>query len=346
MRDQIRILGQMLRSAGSHRRTTWFSLVLLAIILATSYMQVVLNNWNVPFYNSVEQRNLSEFWTQLRNFGLIAIILLVLNVGQAWLQLRIAIELRQGISLDLIRQWLNEKRGEPLWVTLDSSYPDQRIHLDARSLADSTTGLAIGFVQSTILLISFIGILWGVSDGFKLTLGGHFIPLPGYMVWAAIVYSLIASAMSWVVGRDLASISAERESQEGAFRAALKNVSDTMGTGATAATRVQQKDRLEGDLNRVLYAAWKIALSQTNLTWVSAGFGWLALVVPILVAAPMYFAGSLNFGGLMMAAGAFTQVHSALRWYVNNFPNIAQWQANLGRVTAFRKSMTDYDSFA
>ncbi|MDI6024882.1 SbmA/BacA-like family transporter [Corticibacterium sp. UT-5YL-CI-8] len=340
--EQVRILGAMLRRSECHRRTTLFSVTLLVVIVATAYMQVVLNNWNVPFYNALEQRNLPSFIDQLQRFCWIAFVLLVLNVGQAWLSLRIALELRHGISSDLMQQWLRRDRSHSTGSE-DTSYPDQRIHLDARSLADSTNGLAIGFVQSTILLVSFIGILWNVSSGFVFRFEGQAFTIPGYMVWAAFLYSGIASLMSWYVGRNLVVLSADRETREGEFRSSLKTVNDSLDKGENRRSRKEHLARLEGQLAHVLSVSWKIALSQTNLTWVSAGFGWLALVVPILVAAPIYFAGGLNFGGLMMAVGAFTQVHTAMRWYVNNFPNIAQWQANLSRVTSFRKTLTTGD---
>ncbi len=81
----------------------------------------------------------------------------------------------------------------------------------------------------------------------------------------------------------------------------------------------------------------------TNLTWVTAGYGWFTLVAPILVAAPLYFAGNLSFGGLMMASGAFNQVQSSLRWFVDNFSTIADWRATLLRVASFRRAVIDTD---
>ena len=72
-------------------------------------------------------------------------------------------------------------------------------------------------------------------------------------------------------------------------------------------------------MTRVLLATRRLVTGLTNLTWVTAGYGWFTLVAPILVAAPLYFAGKMSFGGLMMAAGAFTQVQSSLRWFVDNF---------------------------
>jgi len=62
------------------------------------------------------------------------------------------------------------------------------------------------------------------------------------------------------------------------------------------------------------------------------------------VAAPAYFAGHLSFGGLMMAAGAFNQVQSSLRWFVDNFSIIADWRATLLRVADFRRAILECDA--
>jgi len=103
--------------------------------------------------------------------------------------------------------------------------------------------------------------------------------------------------------------------------------------------RRQILDRLNG----VLGAMWRLVFGLTNLTWVTAGYGWLMLVAPILAAAPAYFSGALTFGGMMMAVGAFNQVQLSLRWYIDNFSQIADWHATLRRVAEFRRALIECD---
>jgi putative ATP-binding cassette transporter len=94
----------------------------------------------------------------------------------------------------------------------------------------------------------------------------------------------------------------------------------------------------------VLAATRRLVLGLTNLTWVTAGYGWFTLVAPILAAAPLYFRGELSFGGLMMAAGAFTQVQSSMRWFIDNFSVIADWRATLLRVASFRRATVETET--
>ncbi|MGM4982851.1 MULTISPECIES: ABC transporter ATP-binding protein/permease [Rhizobium] len=320
------------------------TVALFLIILVTAYVQVLLNSWNAPFYDSLARRDTSAFFHQLGVFGIIAGSLLVLNVIQAWLNQMTALYMREGLARDLVNQWLQAKRALRLASSgLIGVNPDQRLHEDARNLAESTTGLAIGLVQATILLLSFIGVLWELSSGMVFHFRGASFSVPGYMVWAAILYAGSASFLSQFVGRRLVRLNADRYSKEAELRFALMHANEHMPAITIAGGEENERRRINVDISAVLAVIRQLAIANTNLTWVSAGYGWLVLIIPILVAAPAYFSGGLTFGQLMVAVGAFNQVNSALRWYVANFGPIAEWRATLMRVTDFRKALTEMD---
>jgi len=317
---------------------------LFVIILVTAYVQVLLNSWNAPFYDSLARRDVGEFIKQLGVFGIIAGSLLVLNVIQAWLNTMAALYMREGLTRDLVDQWLRGKRALRLASSgLIGVNPDQRLHEDARNLAESTTSLAIGLVQSTILLASFIGVLWELSSGFVFHFWGSSFSIPGYMVWAAIIYAASASFLSQIVGRKLVRLNADRYSKEAELRFALMHANEYMPSITIAGGQENERRRINIDIASVLAVIRQLAIATTNLTWVSASYGWMVLVIPILVAAPAYFSGGLTLGQLMVAVGAFNQVNTALRWYVANFGPIAEWQATLMRVTDFRQAVVDMD---
>lgn len=317
---------------------------LFVIILFTAYVQVLLNNWNAPFYDSLARRDTDAFFHQLGVFGIIAGSLLVLNVIQAWLNQMTALYMREGLARDLVDQWLQAKRALRLASSgLIGVNPDQRLHEDARNLAESTTGLAIGLVQATILLLSFIGVLWELSSGMVFHYGEMSFSIPGYMVWAAIIYAGSASFLSQFVGRRLVRLNADRYSKEAELRFALMHANEHMPAITIAGGEENERRRINLDISAVLAVIRQLAIANTNLTWVSAGYGWLVLIIPILVAAPAYFSGGLTFGQLMVAVGAFNQVNTALRWYVANFGPIAEWRATLMRVTDFRKALMEMD---
>ena len=165
------------------------AIALFVVIAATAYGQIRLNSWNQPFYDALSHRNFTEFLVQLGVFGVIAGTLLVLNVAQRWLGETMKLKLRQGLVHDLIRNWMVPGRAFRLANAGDIGVnPDQRMHEDARHLTELSADLGIGLLQDSILLISFINILWTLSTRFVFHIGGREIAVPGYMVWAAIIY--------------------------------------------------------------------------------------------------------------------------------------------------------------
>jgi putative ATP-binding cassette transporter len=318
---------------------------LVAVVGASAYAQVLLNAWNQPFYNALSRKDVSAFITQLGVFAEIAAVLLVLNIAQAWLNSKSKLVLRRGLVEDLAVEWLAPLRAVRLLQAGEiGENPDQRIHEDARHLTELSTDLGIGLLQSTLLLLSFIGVLWILSDNMVVTIAGHVFVAPGYMVWCALLYSGIASLASWLVGRRLIRLNIERYAREAQFRFDLVRVNEEIEGVTLDGGEADEKERLDWVFGGVVKVFEQIVLATTWLTGVTAGFGWLAIVAPILVAAPSYFYGDMTFGKLMMIIGAFNQVQQALGWFANNFSGIADWRATLLRVVSFRSTLLTIDN--
>jgi putative ATP-binding cassette transporter len=341
-------VGMMLKafSASSVRNTLlWLAGVIFLVVVLTAYGQIRLNRWNEPFYDALARRDFQAFQVQLGVFGIIAGALLVLNVFQRWLTEMIKVKLREGLTLDLVDIWMLPRRAfrlasaGPIGVN-----PDQRMHEDARHLTELSADLGIGLLQAAILLVTFVNVLWALSADFAFHIASRVIQIPGYMVWAGILYAGSASLLSYWVGHNLIGHNAERYAREADLRFSLVRVNEHIDAISLAGGEAEEARRIKVNLAAVLAAMRALVTGYTNLTWVTAGYGWLTIVAPILVAAPLYFSGSLTFGGLMMAAGAFTQVQSSLRWFVDNFGTIADWRATLLRVASFRRAMLVSDA--
>ncbi|MBL8584609.1 MAG: ABC transporter ATP-binding protein/permease [Rhizobiaceae bacterium] len=318
----------------------WVSFGIFALIVATAAGQVMLNRWNAPFYDAIEKRNLPGFLHQLLVFTWIAGGLLVLNVAQGWLNRYLHIKLREGLVRDLFDEWLRPGRALRLQKSGEIGVnPDQRLHEDAWHLADLSADLGIGLTQASVLLASFIGVLWSISEGFSFHYGERIVSIPGYMVWAALAYAGVASGISWLLGRPLIRLNADHYAREAELRVALVETSQEIEAIALAGGEAERKGRLLERLQAALLATRRIMGAAIRLQWFTAGYGWATVVAPIVIASPVYFAGSLSFGGLMMAAAAFTQVHSSLRWFVDNIGAIADWRATLLRVASFRLAL-------
>jgi putative ATP-binding cassette transporter len=208
---------------------------------------------------------------------------------------------------------------------------------------DLSTDLGIGLLQSTLLLASFITVLWTLSGGVTFSIDGLSFVLPGYIVWLALTYAGIASFVSWRVGRPLIALDAERYAREADLRFALVRVNERTEAIALYGGETDEKDYLNREFDQVLSMMRRLVRGITRLTWVTAGYGWFTIVAPLVVAAPGYFTGDMSLGGLMVAVGAFNQVQQALRWFVDNFSTIADWRATLLRVASFRLALFEMD---
>jgi putative ATP-binding cassette transporter len=341
---QLSLMIQAISSSPVGKKIVILSVEIIAVIMVTAYGQIRLNRWNKPFYDALSRRDFRDFLFQLGVFFVIAGCILALNVLQRWLGEMLQLRLREGLVRTLLRDWMRPRRA--FWLANAGSMgvnPDQRIHEDARKLCELSGSLGIGLFQASILVGTFAGILWGLSSNFSIHFGDRDYAIPGFMLWAAILYASAGSLLSYRVGRGLINRNADRYAREADLRFSLVRVNEHVDAIALAAGEQDERRRIEWRLVEVLRATRRIVWGHTNLEWVTAGFGWITQIAPILVAAPLYFAGKVSFGGMMMAAAAFTQAQSSLRWFIDNTSAIADWRATLLRVANFRQAVITTD---
>src|SRR5271165_136513 len=224
---QMLIMFRAFLASPQRTKLLLLGVAIVAVIGTTAFGQVRLNAWNQPFYNALAHKNLREFVDQLMVFAVIAGGLLVLNVAQAWLNQMTKVKLREGVVRDLFNEWLKPRRAFRLGNAGEmGANPDQRIHEDARHLTELSTDLGIGLLQSSLLLGSFIGVLWILSENVVFHAHGHSFAIPGYMVWCALLYAGTASWISWLIGRPLAQLYADRYAQEAELRFALVRLNE------------------------------------------------------------------------------------------------------------------------
>ncbi len=343
---QARMIYRAIFGSPVGRRIVMLLAVLVIAILATSYGQIILNRWQKPFYDALSRRDLRAFLYQLGVYFLIVGTLLMLDVSQRWLTETTKFRLREGLTRDLLTLWMAPRRA--FWLASAGVNvgvnPDQRMTDDASKLCDISTDLSIGLFRSSVLLGSFAGVLWNISKDFTFRAGGVDYALPGFMLWAAILYALIGSLFSYFAGRGLIRRNADRYAREADLRFALVRINEHVDGIALADGESGERRRVELHVDNLMLAMRRLVRGLTNLTWVTAGFGWITGIAPVLVAAPLYFSGKTTFGGMMMAGAAFTQAQGSLQWFVDNFSAIADWRATLLRVANFRAALVATES--
>jgi vitamin B12/bleomycin/antimicrobial peptide transport system ATP-binding/permease protein len=342
-REVLELGTQLIKSS---RRLAVLSLIagVFVVLLANIVGQVYLNRWQKAFFDAIERKDLGMIWDQLLVFLMIVSVLLTIVVSQTWFHEMLKVRLREWLTHHLLDNWLPHGRAYRLGISEETGVnPDQRIQEDTRNLCELSADLGIGFMQAALLLVSFIGVLWAMSQNISFQSLGITISIPGYMVWAALVYAAIGSWLTWLVGRPLIGLNATRYAREADLRFALVRVSESAESISLYAGETDERRILTRYVDQVIGVQRRMSNALSRLVWITSGYGWLTIVVPILVALPGYLHGSLTLGGLMMVVGAFNQVQQSLKWFVDNFARAADWRAALHRVSVFHEALQEVD---
>jgi putative ATP-binding cassette transporter len=313
----------------------------ICLNLGMVYMMVLFNDWNRTFYDALQNRDADVFWHQLGVFAMLATGYIIVAVYRFYLTQLLEVRWRAWMTRDYLQRWLTGHVFYQLELQSQNGTdnPDQRIQEDVQQFTSDTVGLSLGLLDATVTLLSFVGILWGLSGGFSFEVRGETYNLPGFMVWMALAYALVGSWMGHVIGRSMASLNFSQQRLEADFRHHLMRVREY--SEAIALDRGGRVERLtlQERFKQVLDNFMHLLRVQKRYTWFNSAYGQAAVVFPMLVASPRYFSGAIQLGELMQISSAFGQVQESLSWFINNYSRLASWQATTLRLTSFQDHM-------
>ena len=318
---------------------------ILAIELAQVGIAVLLNSWNARFYDALQHKNASAFGYELVVFCALAGSFILLAVYQLYLSQGLQMRWRQWMTNRLLGSWLRD--STPYRMQLSAACadnPDQRIAEDIKLFVSNTLTLGTGLLGAVVTLGSFIVILWGLSSAAPLTLFGHVLGVPGYLVWVAIVYAVAGTAITHWIGRPLVDLDIEQQRREADFRAGLLRVRENAEQIALLKGEAAERRRLMAHFAKIKDNWTAIMGRQKRLTFFTAGYSQVQAIVPILAAGPAYFTSAISLGGLMQTASAFARVEGALSFFVKAYPQLAQWKSIIERLDGFERSIANVAS--
>src|SRR4051812_14959146 len=295
----------------------WLLLVsIVALTLFMVYLDVLFNSWYREMYNSLEQKRSDDFFVLMRYFGFLASLFIATGVYKLYLTQMLTMRWRQWMT----RSYLDEWTGNQVYYRIEldkrgTDNPDQRIAEDLRAFSDGTLTIGLGFLSSVVTLVSFVYILWTVSG--PITLFG--VTIPGYMVWAAVIYAIVGSVLTHYVGRRLIGLNFDQERFEADFRFNLVRLRENAEGVALYRGERSEQEILHQRFGAIVANWWQLMRFTKHLTFFTVGYNQLALIFPFLVGAPRYFAGEIALGGLTQIPDAFGQVQDSLSWFVNAY---------------------------
>ena len=284
-----------------------------------------------------------EFWRQFGIFGIIAFALIVDAVYSLYLRQILHIRWRRWLTEHFLHRWLDDQQYYRM--QLDQSVtdnPDQRISDDLDSFATMSLGLSLGLLSSFVTLVSFLSILWVLSGALIVPLGGGArISIPGYMVFAALIYAVAGTFLTRWIGYPLVRLGFNQQRYEADFRFSLVRLRENAENVAFYGGEARELDTFQTRFGRIIENWWGIIRRRKKLTWLTTGYGQLAIVFPFIVAAPRYFNKVIQLGGLMQIASAFGQVQDSLSFIISSYTEIAQYQAVVQRLSGFGERMDE-----
>jgi len=332
----------------------WKARGLLATIVALNlglvYMAVLFNDWNKLFYDALQEKNEAVFWAQLGRFTWLAFAFIILAVYKFYLTQLLEVRWRTWMTSHYLQRWLDGQafyrlelmrfQQQPNAGQANPDNPDQRIQEDINLFTTYTVSLSMGLLNAVVTLVSFVGILWGLSGGFAFSLGGSSYNIPGFMVWMAVLYCAVGSLLTHYIGRPQIRLNFEQQRLEADFRHHMVRVREYSESIALDRGEAVELTQLDLRFSRVLGNYLRLIKAQKNLVWFTSFFGQAAVVFPFVVAAPRFFSGAIQLGELMQISSAFGQVQGALSWFVDSYSNLASWRATTDRLTSFEASFT------
>jgi len=319
----------------------------IAIELALVADDVLVNQWRNRFYNALQEKNWDGFVREIIIFTVLASASVVLSVYQLYLNQWLQIRWRNWMTTKYLGEWLQGPNHYRMQLQGDAAdNPDQRVSDDVKLFVDRTLNIGVTLLSSIVTLFSFVIILWGLSAAAPLHAFGIDFAIPGYLVWGALIYAIFGTALAQWIGSPLVNLDFQQQRLEADFRFSLVRVRENSEQIALLRGEPAERQRLSERFGRVV-GNWYAIMSRTKrLTAFTSSYAQAAVVFPLILVAPAYFAGKIQFGAVFQTTEAFGSVQSALSFFVSTYRSLAEWRAVVARLDGFETAVSSAATLA
>jgi len=323
----------------------WAGCGLLASVIAIELTlvgaNVMFNLWRNRFYNDLQEKDWHGFVREIVFFTVLATVAVLLGVYRLYLNQWLQIRWRNWMTRTYLGGWLHDANHYRMQLQGDAAdNPDQRISDDVKLFVERTLDVAVGLLSSIVSFFSFVVILWGLSETAPLLLFNGAFNIPGYLVWAALIYSILGTALTQWIGSPLIHLNFQQQRLEADFRFNLVRVRENAEQIALLEGERAERENLLARFGRVI-GNWYAIMSRTKrLTAFTQTYSQAAVIFPLVLIAPAYFSSKILLGPMVQAAEAFGNVQQALSFFVSIYTSLAEWRAVVARLDGFEMSMT------
>jgi putative ATP-binding cassette transporter len=324
------------------KRSAWALLLSVILLnLGNVYVGVRINEWNRAFYNALQAFDAPELFRQIGIFAILVICAVVASVSALYLNQMLQIRWRRWLTLRHLSAWLADRAYYKLQLGSEADNPDQRISEDLSQFTGYVLSLSVGLISSFVSLLSFLAILWGLSGTADIYLGPlGSVHIPGYLVWAALIYAGFGTWLAVSIGRPLVALNSARQKFEADFRFSLVHLREHAESVALYGGEPVELSLFDERFRAVFANFRQIMKQQIRLSAFTQSYAQVGLIFPVIVVSPRYFARQILLGGLFQAVNAFSYVQNALSFIINSYNDIATWEAVTQRLGEFEEKLS------
>lgn len=321
---------------------SWFILALIiGLTSGAIYLAKVFNTWYKDFWDTVQQYNLEGFKYQLMLFAILATIHVIVSVYNSYLRSVLAIRWRRFFTTRVMKDYLESDTYYKMQLEdRKTENPDQRISEDLSSFVSYTISLLLGTASDLAMLGTFGVVLWDLSHAVTMEVLGYSLHLPnGYMLYLGIIYALVGTLITFKIGKPLVRLNFRQQRFEADFRFSLIRVRENAESISLYKGHSSEERYLGYSFSEVVKNYIKLIKREKRLGFFTLGYAQTAVIFPILIAAPMYFAKIITIGSIMQINSAFGRVQDSLSTVISSFSSWANYKAVVDRLALFFDSM-------
>ena len=318
--------------------------LLVAMAVLVTFVQVALqirlNLFYRDLFDALQQKDAPKFWFQMLGvFVPLATVWVTVIIYDLFIDYSLRIRWRRWMTEKTVARWLGDGTHYRMSLAgLAPDNPDQRIQTDVNSFITNTMTLSIQLLAQAATLVSFIVILWGISRDFPIL--GTDLVVPGFMVWVVIAYAVTGTWLTHLIGKPLIKLDFRQEQVEANFRFSLARLREYGEQIALLKGENVEQSQLRSSFAVVYGNFIDILKRRMKLASFTASYNQTSVVFPYILSAPSFFAGAITLGQFQQVASAFSQVASALNFFINAYTTLAAYKAVVDRLTTFNASMT------
>lgn len=329
------------------RKSNWLAWLIVGVVIGIgsviTYLNVQISDWSKGFYDALSNFEIEKSYTLLNEYFIYISIFIVINAYRTWLRKLLIIRWREFMTKQFLEKWLSKQIYYRLAHRKKMDNPDQRIAEDISIFIEYTIELTLSLIFNIIQLWAFFMVLWNLAKSPEFTLFGKSFVVEGYLVWVAMIYAVLGTIITHLIGRKLHKLNYHQQQFEANFRASLVRKQENAEQIALYKGEAVEKASLFSEFKAIV-TNWRALMDkEKQLDFFTVGYDRFSLLLPVIFSIPLLATKAITFGGIMQIRTAFSVVINAFSWFIFAYSSLPKWSASISRLSQLQREMDELE---